>query len=134
MLLGRYNGTTGELTPIWLADSTSTTGGGKVGLTNTSTGLIIAVRAEGEATPTVYTSAGSTIETIATIGTYVAPTAGKCRFKEVDSTNEPGTYELQIADARFAVANAGWLKVTVQAPAAMSQCNSSSTTWTTSAM
>lgn len=87
---------------VKLFDSTVTTGAGKTGLTSASSGLIIStIKAEG-ATPVTYTQAGSTIETIATLGTYAAPTATKCRFKEVDATNHPGVYEIQLADARFA--------------------------------
>lgn len=82
------------------------------GLTFASSGLIISTIASNEATPTVYTEAGSTIETIATLGTYAAPTATKCRFKEIDATNHPGDYELQFADARYAVASSKELLVT----------------------
>lgn len=53
-----------------------------------------------EATDTDYTAAGSTIETITTLGTYAAPTATKIRFKEVDATDLKGIYEIQVADAR----------------------------------
>lgn len=114
MLLQRLAGSQNHCIPLWLADGSSTSGAGKTGLSGTSAGLIIAVRADGQATPTVYTAAAGTIDTIATIGQYVAPTAGKCRFKEVDPTNEPGTYELQISNILFATGT--WLKITIQAP------------------
>lgn len=81
----------------------SSTGVGLTGLTFSSAGLIISTIADNEATATAYTQAGGTIETITTLGTYAAPTATKCRFKEVDAANHPGLYEFQIADARFAV-------------------------------
>lgn len=87
---------------VKLLDSAVTTGAGKTGLSSSSSGLIISTIKAGEATPTVYTQSGSTIETITTLGTYAAPTATKCRFKEVDATNHKGVYEIQIADARFA--------------------------------
>jgi hypothetical protein len=87
---------------VFLSDSSATTFAGKTGLTSASSGLIISTIKNGEATPTAYTQAGSTIETIATLGTYAAPTASKCRFKEVDATNHPGLYEIQLADARLA--------------------------------
>ena len=87
-------------------DSSVSTGAGLTGLTSASSGLIISTIADNEATATAYTVAGSTIETITTLGAYAAPTATKCRFKEVDATNHKGLYEIQIADARFAVANA----------------------------
>lgn len=91
----------------------STTGNGHTGMTNATSGLIISTHCDDEATATVYTAAGTTIQTIATLGTYAAPSASNCRFKEFDSTNDPGTYEFQFADARFAVANAHYLYITV---------------------
>jgi hypothetical protein len=108
-------GTTSNILRVFLQDSTSTTGAGKTGLTNSSTGLIISTIANNEATATTYTSAASNVETITTLGTFAAPTASKCRFKEVDATNFPGVYEIQIADARFAVTSAKALLVSVQA-------------------
>src|SRR5689334_19109019 len=76
------------------------TGQGLTGLTFSSSGLIISTITDNEAAATAYTQAGSTIETISTLATYAAPTATKCRFKEVDATNHPGLYEIQFADAR----------------------------------
>ena len=89
----------------------STTGQGKTGMSSASAGLIISTIADVESAATAYTQAGSTIEAVTTLGTYLAPTATKCRFKEVDATNHPGLYEIQIADARYAVANAKSLVV-----------------------
>jgi hypothetical protein len=91
----------------------SSTGAGLTGLTSASSGLIISTICDNEATATAYTAAGSTIESITTLGTFAAPTATKCRFKEVDSTNHPGLYEFQFADARFAVASSKVLRVTI---------------------
>lgn len=91
----------------------STTGQGLTGISSASTGLIVSTICDNEATPTVYSVAGGTIETIATLGTFAAPTATKCRLKEVDATNNPGMVELQFDDARFAVANAKTLRVTI---------------------
>jgi len=107
-------GTTSNIMRVFLQDSTSTTGAGKTGLLNTTTGLIIATIADNEATATAYTVAASNVETITTLGTFAAPTASKCRFKEVDATNFPGVYEIHIADARYAVANSTQLLVSVQ--------------------
>jgi hypothetical protein len=90
-----------------------TTGQGKTGLSISTTGLLIATIADNEAAATAYTVAGSTIETIATLGTFATPTATKCRFKEVDATNHKGLYEFQFADARFAVTNAKRLVISV---------------------
>lgn len=107
------NGVTSVILRVKIMDSTSTSGGAKTGLTFSSSGLIISTIADNEATATAYTEAGSTIETITTLGTFAAPTATKCRFKEVDSTNHPGLYELQIADARWTVIGAKSVIVTV---------------------
>lgn len=100
------NGQASVVLRVKMLDSTVSTGAGKTGLTSASSGLIISTIADNEATATAYTVAGSTIETITTLGTFAAPTATKVRFKEVDATNHPGVYEIQIADARFAVSNA----------------------------
>jgi hypothetical protein len=109
------NGVASVILRVLLLDNTSTTGAGKTGLTFSSGGLIISTIADNEATATTYTAAGSTTETITTLGTFAAPTATKCRFKEVDATNHPGLYEIQIADARWAVASARSIIVSVQA-------------------
>ena len=93
------------------------------GLTISSAGLIISTIADVEAAPTVYTQAGSTIETIDTLGTYAAPSATKCRFKLVDNTNHPGTYEIHLADARLAVANAKSLLVTISGASLLAVCD-----------
>jgi hypothetical protein len=56
-----------------------------------------------------YSFGSGGAETIATIGTYVAPTAGKCRFKLVGAQFYGAVnslYEIQLADAIFA--NAGY--------------------------
>jgi len=91
----------------------SSTGVGLTGLSSASTGLIISTIADNEATATAYTVAGATIETIVALGTYAAPTATKCRFAQVDAVNHKGLYEFQFADARFAVASARKLVISV---------------------
>jgi len=95
----------------------SSTGLPYTGLSSTSAGLNISTIADSEATATVYTQAASHIGTITTLGTYAAPSASSCNFKEVDATNLPGLYEIQLANARFAVSGAksltvGWGGVT----------------------
>jgi hypothetical protein len=107
------NGLTGIILRVKILDSASTIGAGLTGLTHGSAGLVIGTIADNEAASTVYTAANSTIETIATLGTFAAPTATKCRFKEVDAVHHPGLYEIQIADARWAVASARSVIVTV---------------------
>lgn len=111
MQLGFQNGITSVVLRVKLrklSDGTSYTG-----LDHTSSGLVIAVIADNESATTAYTVAGSTVETVTTLGTFAAPTATKCRFKAVDATNHPGLYEIQIADARWAVSNARSVNVTV---------------------
>ncbi len=98
---------------VKILNSSVATGAGLTGLTSASTGLIIAAIADNEATTTAYTVAASKIETIATLGAFAAPTDTKCRFKEVDATNHPGVYEIQLADARYAVSAAKSLLVSV---------------------
>lgn len=109
------NGVTGVITRVFLQDTASAIGAGKTGLGIASAGLNISQIADNEASATTYTAAGSTIETITTLGTFAAPTATKCRFKEVDATNLPGIYEIQIADARWAVSSARSAIVCIQA-------------------
>lgn len=117
------NGQTSVVLRAKLLDSSSTTGAGLTGLTSASTGLIIGTIANNEATATTYTVAGSTVESITTLGTFAAPTATKCRFKEVDSTNHKGLYEFQFADARFAVSNAQTLVVSVSGATNLQQAD-----------
>lgn len=107
----RKNGATSNIVRLKLLKAS--TGLGYTGLTSASTGLIISTIADVEASATAYTVAGSTIETITTLGTFAAPTATKCRFKEVDATNHKGLYEFQFADARFAVSSAKKLVISV---------------------
>jgi hypothetical protein len=123
MLLDFANGQTSVIIRVKLRNSSVATGAGLTGLTSASTGLRISTIADNEAAATAYTAAGATIESIATLGTYAAPTATKCRFKEVDATNHPGLYELQIADARFAVAGAKSLTITLSGATNLAECD-----------
>jgi len=117
------NGQGSIILRVKLLDSSVTTGAGLTGLTSSSSGLIISTIADNEATATAYTQAGSTIEAVTTLGTFAAPTATKCRFKEVDATNHKGLYEIQIADARYAVASAKSLIVSVLGATNLAQCD-----------
>ena len=112
-------GATSVIKRLLLLNSASDIGAGVLALTKDSAGLIISTISDTEATPTVYTQAAGNIETIATLGTYAAPTASKCRFKLVDDTNHPGLYEFQFADARFAVAGSKCLMISITGPAAL---------------
>lgn len=117
MLLDYKLGQTSIVLRVKIRNSSVTTGAGLTGLTNSSTGLIISTIADNEATATAYTAAGSTIDTVATLGTFAAPTTGHCRFKEVDPTNHKGIYEIQIDNSRFAVSGAKSLLVSISGAA-----------------
>lgn len=101
----------------------SSTGAGLTGLAYNTSGLIISTITDAEGTAVVYTVAASNVEDITTIGTYSAPTASKCRFKAVDATNHPGLYEIHLADARFSVANATKLIVSIHGAANLLQAD-----------
>jgi len=112
---------TSVILQVKLRDLSNADNSGKTGLAHNTASLIISTRADNEATATAYTQAGGTIETISTLGTYAAPTATKCRFKEVDATNHPGLYEIHLANARFAVSGAKELHITISGAADMNQ-------------
>jgi hypothetical protein len=87
---------------VKLMDSTSISGAGLTGVTSGSAGLTISTLRSDESSPVVYGASSATIEDIATFGTYVSPTSGKCRFKEISSSLLPGIYELQLDNTRYA--------------------------------
>jgi len=122
-LISFKNGQGSIVLRVKILNSSVFNGAGLTGLTSASTGMIISTIADNEASATAYTVAGSTIETITTLGTYAAPTATKCRFKEVDATNHKGVYEIQIADARFAVASAKSILVSFSGATNMAECD-----------
>ncbi len=130
MLYPVKNGQTSVVFRVKLRNSSVSTGAGLTGLTSTSSGLIISTIADNEATATAYTVAASTIETIATLGTFATPTATKCRFKQVDPTGHPGLYEVQLANARFAVASAKSLTVSFSGASNLAECDVVIPLWT----
>ena len=81
-------------------------GGPITGLTYSSPGLCIATFANVESAATIYKQTDGNIEGVTTLGTFQAPSSGHCRFREVDPLSHPGEYELHFADARYAVAGA----------------------------
>lgn len=125
MLLPYTNGATSVILRVIVQqDSTGTSpGDGFAGLTSSSSGLIVSTICDNEATPTVYTVAGSTIQSITTLGIYAAPSTNECRLKLVDGTNHPGLIELQFANARFAVSGAKELTITLSGVSGMKDCN-----------
>jgi hypothetical protein len=123
MLLDFINGQTSIILRVKIRNSSLSTGAGLTGLTSASTGLIISTIADTEPTATTYTQAGSTIDTITTLGTFGTITSGHCKFKEVDATNHKGIYEIQIANARYAVAGAKSLLVSISGAANAVECD-----------
>lgn len=116
------NGQTSNVLRFKLFDASITTDArGITGLGFSSSGLVISTIAANEATPTFYSSGASTIETVSVLGTFAAPTASKCRFAEVDAVKHPGLYELHLADARFAVASAKSLIVSLSGATNLTQ-------------
>jgi len=98
-------------------------GQGYTGLAFNTAGLIVSTIADVEAAPVTYTVAGVTIATITTLGTYVAPTHNQCNLKKVDDTNNPGIVELHFINARFAVANAKYLIISLTGVTGMADCD-----------
>jgi hypothetical protein len=88
MKLKIKEGTTSKLVKLFIQDSSATDGSGLTGLLYNSASLTAYYIPEGDASATQITLA------TATVGTY---TSGG--FKEVDSTNMPGVYELGLPDA-----------------------------------
>ena len=123
MLIQYKRGQTSIILRVKILNSSVSTGAGLTGLLFSSTGLRIGTIADNEAATTSYTAAGSTTETITTLGTFAAPTATKCRFKEVDATSHPGVYEIQIADARFAVASCKSVLISISGATNAAECD-----------
>lgn len=82
-------GETDQTIDIYLQDSSSSTGAGLTGLTNASSGLTCYFRKGATGTVTQLTLASQTVGGAHTDGGFV----------ELDSTNAPGTYRLDLSDA-----------------------------------
>jgi hypothetical protein len=124
----RAHSSTSNIERVFLYKDSGATAGTEgdpiTGLTHGSTGLSISSIANNEATAVTETVAGTDdIEDITTLGTYAAPTAGKCRFKEVDATAHPGLFEIQLADGRYAVAGAKYLDICISGVADLAPCH-----------
>lgn len=109
-------GQTSVILRVKILDSSVATGAGKTGIAYNTSGLIISTICDNESAPTVYTSAATHIQDIATLGTFAAPSASCCRFKEVDSTNHKGIYEIQLDDTRYAKSGAKSMIVSISGP------------------
>jgi len=82
-------GSLNRICHVFIADSTSASGAGKTGLAfGDVTGYYMR--------PDKNAATAMTMMDITTLGTYAPDTSAKCAFKEVDSTNMPGTYEVQL--------------------------------------
>lgn len=101
MLLSIRAGTTSKRIPVFIADSSSTTGAGKTGLAFDTASLVWYYWRE---------DAGNVAGTAVTLATATLGTFTSGGFKEKDSTNMPGDYELGIPDAALA-AGAKWVKM-----------------------
>lgn len=88
-------GTSSYICTVFIQDSSKTTGAGLTGLTNSTCGTFYYKRSNGSA------SVSCTINSITTLGTY-AGSATNAAFKEIDSTNMPGFYELHIPNNALA--------------------------------
>lgn len=121
MLISYKRGQGSIVLRVKIRNSSVSTGAGLTGLTSGSSGLRIATIADNEATATAYT--GANLETVTTLGTFAAPTSGKARFREVDSTNHPGIYEIQVADARFAVSAAKSVLISISGATNAAECD-----------
>ncbi len=128
MLMAFVNGAGNVILRVKIR-STTAPYGGLTGLSSSSSGLRVSTIADNEATATAYTVAASNVETITTLGTFAAPTSGKCRFREVDATNHPGLYEIQIATARYGVSAAKSLLVTVSGASGAAECDALVPLW-----
>jgi len=96
-------GAVSQIKRVFLGDAASANGDGKTGITPATAGLEIWVLPEGASVPTVYKQADGTIETVAAIGTYQAPSlAARIRLGQVDAVKSPGLYELHLRNELFA--------------------------------
>ncbi|MGE0450590.1 MAG: hypothetical protein AB7Q29_13540 [Vicinamibacterales bacterium] len=123
MLIGYKRGQGSVILRVKILDSAVATGAGKTGLAYNTAGLIIGTIADNESATTRYRASSSEVEDITTLGTFAAPTSGKCRFKEVDATNHKGVYEIQLADARFSVSSAKSLLVSIGGASGGADCD-----------
>lgn len=93
-------GATSVIRHVFIQDSSSAVGAGLTGLAHDTANLAGAKIRNNETLVTL------TFETIATLGTYAAPTSNAhIRIKLLHDTNAPGLYELQFHDDWFNTTN-----------------------------
>ncbi len=92
-------GATSQIFQIFVADSSSTTGGGLTGLTNATSGLTAYYHRDTDTTATAISLVTMTVGTFTSSG-----------FKEIDATNMPGWYQFCPPNAALAsgAANVGF--------------------------
>jgi hypothetical protein len=90
MKIIRKAGATSNILQIFIADSSSTTGGGLTGLVYNTASLTAYYHKDGDTTATAITLVTMTVGTFTSSG-----------FKEIDSTNMPGWYQFCPPDAAF---------------------------------
>ncbi len=90
-----YAGETSQSLPIFIRDTTSTTGGGLSGVTTASAGLIIEWRRQGQSTWTQATPAQLSAASGKVLGTFTA-------WGIVADGGLAGAYELDLPDAAYA--------------------------------
>lgn len=91
MKISRRAGATSQILQIFIADSSSATGAGLTGLTNASAGLTAYYHRDTDTTATAISLVTMTVGTFTSSG-----------FKEIDSTNMPGWYQLCPPNAALA--------------------------------
>jgi hypothetical protein len=102
-------GSTSQSINIFIASSSSTTGGGLTGLVYNTSGLTAYYSFTG-------TNAGSTSITLATLAA-VNSAYSSGGFKEIDSTNMPGTYRLDLPNAVLAASKGQTVTIYLQGAA-----------------
>jgi hypothetical protein len=102
-------GTTSYRIPVFIQDSTSTTGGGLTGLTYATSGLTCAYW---------RSSDGNTGMTTVTLATATLGTFTSGGFVTKDATNGPGLYELGVPNAAIA-SGADWVVIILKGAANM---------------
>jgi len=90
-----YAGETSQSLPIFIRDTTSTTGGGLSGVTTASSGLIIEFRRQGQSTWTQATPSQLSAASGKVLGTFTA-------WGIVADGTLAGAYELDLPDAAYA--------------------------------
>ena len=84
-------GATDQTIDVFIQDSTSTTGGGKTGLAYNTAGLTCYYRKGATGSATALTLATQTVGGAHSDGGFV----------EIDATNMPGMYRLDLSDPRL---------------------------------